>query len=133
MSGIVDDEKAVYIAKRLVSSDLFSGYGIRTMSSGSSGFNPMSYHCGSVWPHDNSMCLLGLGTLGFKDEADAVMTGLLEAAASFDYSRLPELFCGYDNKKGFAVPYPVACSPQSWAAGHSNCFSQAMLGVVPNA
>ncbi|RCW50409.1 amylo-alpha-1,6-glucosidase [Paenibacillus prosopidis] len=133
MSGILDEEKAVKVSNRLVSSDLFSGYGIRTMSSGSSGFNPMSYHCGSVWPHDNSMCLLGLSSLGFKDAANTVITGLMEASACFEYSRLPELFCGYDNVRGFAIPYPVSCSPQAWAAGTPIAFLQVMLGLIPDA
>ncbi|TFE22869.1 amylo-alpha-1,6-glucosidase [Cohnella luojiensis] len=133
MSGIVEEAKAAEVAKRLVSSDMFSGYGIRTMSSESAGFNPMSYHDGSVWPHDNSICLMGLGALGFKEEASIIMSGMLKAAKGFEYSRLPELFCGYDISRGSPVPYPVACSPQAWAAGTPIVFLQVMLGIVPDA
>lgn len=130
MSGMLKGIKAEQVAKRLVADDMFSGYGIRTMSTQSSGYNPMSYHDGSVWPHDNALCLLGLGRLDFKDEACTIMSGLLEASESFEYHRLPELFCGYERLRGYAVPYPVACSPQAWAAGTPLVFLQTMLGIT---
>ncbi|WP_139489776.1 amylo-alpha-1,6-glucosidase [Brevibacillus dissolubilis] len=133
MSGIMSDERAAKVAKRLVAPDLFSGYGIRTMSTESSGYNPMSYHDGSVWPHDNSLCMLGLAKLGFGDEAGTVISGLLQAARGFEYYRLPELFCGYDDSLGAPVAYPVACSPQAWAAGTPLVFLQVMLGITPDA
>ncbi|WP_424768473.1 glycogen debranching N-terminal domain-containing protein [Paenibacillus sp. sgz302251] len=133
MSGIASPERASAVAKRLVAPDMFGGYGIRTMSTEAAGYNPMSYHDGSVWPHDNSVCLLGLSYLGFQEEAITVMQGLLNAAAKFEYYRLPELFCGYDDSLGAPVPYPVACSPQAWAAGTPLTFVQALLGLQPNA
>lgn len=133
MSGILDHENAKHIANRLLSPDMFSGFGIRTMSTQSTGYNPMSYHDGSVWPHDNSMILLGFVTMGFKEEASTIIEGLLKAASGFEYYRLPELFCGYDDTIGYPVPYPVACSPQAWAAGSAIVFLQSILGLQPDA
>ncbi|RJX41260.1 amylo-alpha-1,6-glucosidase [Paenibacillus pinisoli] len=132
MSGIASPDRAKAVAERLVAPDLFGGYGIRTMSTESAGYNPMSYHDGSVWPHDNSLCLLGLSCSGYTEEAAMVMQGLLAAAEKFEYYRLPELFCGYDDSLGFPVPYPVACSPQAWAAGTPLTFVQALLGIQPD-
>ncbi|MGG4145828.1 amylo-alpha-1,6-glucosidase [Paenibacillus algorifonticola] len=133
MSGISSPERAEAVARRLVAADMFSGYGIRTMSTGAAGYNPMSYHDGSVWPHDNAMSVIGLSQSGFSNEAIAVMNGLLRASEQFEYARLPELFCGYEDSLGYPVQYPVACSPQAWAAGTSLTFVQAMLGIVPDA
>ncbi|GGD80546.1 amylo-alpha-1,6-glucosidase [Paenibacillus nasutitermitis] len=133
MSGIASSERAQAVAKRLVAPDMFSGYGIRTMSTDAAGYNPMSYHDGSIWPHDNSLTVIGMSQNGFQEEALTVMEGLLKASGAFEYARLPELFCGYDESLGQPVPYPVACSPQAWAAGTSLTFVQAMLGIVPNA
>ncbi|RKP48820.1 amylo-alpha-1,6-glucosidase [Cohnella endophytica] len=133
MSGLVDSDRARIVAQRLVAPDMFSGYGIRTMSSESTGYNPMSYHDGSIWPHDNSLAFLGMSQMGFKDEAATVINGLLKAAERFEYNRLPELYCGYDVSVGYPVSYPVACSPQAWAAGTSVLMVQAMLGLLPDA
>jgi len=133
MSGILPADKARLVADRLVAPDLFSGYGIRTMSTGSTGYNPMSYHDGSVWPHDNSLALLGMSRSGLVDAARIVAGGLIKAAGQFEYARLPELFCGYDDSLGYPVSYPVACSPQAWAAGTSVALMQAMLGLAPDA
>ncbi|MEJ9217956.1 amylo-alpha-1,6-glucosidase [Paenibacillus glucanolyticus] len=133
MSGLPEESRAKAQSKRMLRSDMFNGYGIRTMSTDSTGYYPMSYHNGSVWPHDNAMILLGLGKQGFKDEAGKVISGLLQASAHFEYQRLPELFCGHDAKLGYPVPYPTTCSPQAWAAGTSIAFLQAMLGLYPNA
>lgn len=133
MSGLPEERRAKSQSERMLRSDMFNGYGIRTMSTDSTGYYPMSYHNGSVWPHDNAMILLGLGKQGFKDEADRVISGLLQASAHFEYRRLPELFCGHDAKLGHPVPYPTTCSPQAWAAGTSIVFLQAMLGLYPNA
>lgn len=132
MSGMIAEERAKLVAQRLVQADMFSGYGIRTMSSQSAGYNPMSYHDGSIWPHDNSLTILGLSQLGFHEEAGKVIQGLLQAAEKFEYYRLPELFCGYDHSLGSPVPYPVACSPQAWAAGTPLTFVRAMLGISPD-
>ncbi|MFC5404503.1 glycogen debranching N-terminal domain-containing protein [Cohnella soli] len=133
MSGILAPERAEEVASRLVAPDMFSGYGIRTMSTESTGYNPMSYHDGSIWPHDNSLTLLGMSRMGLKAEAATVISGLLRAASRFEYNRLPELFCGYDESVGYPVSYPVACSPQAWAAGTSVSIVQALLGLRPEA
>ncbi|MDQ6422054.1 amylo-alpha-1,6-glucosidase [Paenibacillus sp. LHD-117] len=133
MSGIASPERAAAVARRLVAPDMFSGYGIRTMSANASGYNPMSYHDGSIWPHDNSLSLLGLSQSGFIEEALSVIQGLLAAAEKFEYYRLPELFCGYDSALRSPVPYPVACSPQAWAAGTPLVFIQTLLGLRPDA
>lgn len=132
MTGLPDDARARKVARRLVASDMFGGFGIRTMSERSSGYNPMSYHNGSVWPHDNSMSLIGMSRLGLTEEAAIVVGGLLRAAEHFEYARLPELFCGFPDSLGRPVPYPVACSPQAWAAGTPLVFLQVMLGIRPN-
>jgi glycogen debranching enzyme len=132
-SGIVDAPKAVHVARRLVAPDLFSGWGIRTLSTDETTYSPMSYHNGSVWPHDNSLCVLGLKRYGYDREANIVATGLLEAAVHFASFRLPELFCGYSREEGIPVAYPVACAPQAWAAATPIALVQGMLGLSPDA
>lgn len=129
-SGLFAPERAAAVAKRLTAPDLFGGYGIRTMAEGQTGYNPMSYHDGSVWPHDNSMCLMGLAAGGFSEQSGTVIEGLLAAAAHFENARLPELFCGYGRERGRPVRYPVACSPQAWAAGTPLVMLTAMLGLA---
>jgi glycogen debranching enzyme len=133
MTGIVDGPRAAALVGSLTGPEMFSGYGIRTMGSRSTGYNPMSYHNGSVWPHDNAICLLGMSRTGFLAEAGKVMDGLLAAAEQFEYCRLPELFCGYGRETGPVIPYPVACSPQAWAAGTAAMMLQVMLGIEPDA
>jgi len=133
MSGIIPEHRIEQVVNVLCSDKMFSGYGIRTMGEGEAGYNPMSYHDGSIWPHDNSMILLGLAKTKQKDAAKKVMMGLIEAAKHFEYDRLPELFCGYDKSKGKPIKYPVACSPQAWAAGTPLIFIQSLLGLFPNA
>lgn len=115
-SGIVDDDKAALTAERLCGPEMFTGWGIRTLASSMARYNPVSYHNGSVWPHDSSICAAGLARYGFVDEANAVTRGLFEAAEAFG-GRLPELFCGFD-RAAFPVPvsYPSGCSPQAWAS-----------------
>ncbi|MBT8163655.1 MULTISPECIES: glycogen debranching N-terminal domain-containing protein [Arthrobacter] len=114
--GIVDEDKVPKVVERLMSPEMFSGWGVRTLASDMGAYNPASYHNGSVWPHDNAVIVAGLIRYGFVTEAQQIAVALLEAA---DYSdgRLPELFCGFDRER-FAqpVPYPTACSPQAWAA-----------------
>ncbi|MFD0696278.1 glycogen debranching N-terminal domain-containing protein [Paenibacillus sp. GCM10027628] len=132
MSGMLKPERAQSVVRRLVAADMFSGYGIRTMSTESSGYNPMSYHDGSIWPHDNSLVMLGMSRCGYKAETLQVIEGLMKASESFEYHRLPELYCGYDESVGEPVPYPVACSPQAWAAGTPLVFLQAILGIEPD-
>lgn len=132
LSGMLDSDKAKSVSDMLVSDKMYSGYGIRTMGEGEAGYNPMSYHNGSVWPHDNSVIILGMSKTNNQEQAAKAMEGLIRSADSFEYDRLPELFCGYE-ANGKAVKYPVACSPQAWAAGTPLVFVQAMLGLFPNA
>lgn len=114
--GIVDNEKAPLVAARLMSPEMFSGWGVRTLASNMGAYNPVSYHNGSVWPHDNAIIAAGLIRYGFVAEAQRIATALLEAA-EYSGGRLPELFCGFSrNQVGKPVPYPTACSPQAWAA-----------------
>ncbi|UZX01526.1 amylo-alpha-1,6-glucosidase [Arthrobacter sp. CDRTa11] len=115
-TGLVDEDKAPQVVERLMSPEMFSGWGIRTLASDMGAYNPASYHNGSVWPHDNAVIHAGLVRYGFVAEAQRISTALLEAA-EFSGGRLPELFCGFSRDQ-FAepVPYPTACSPQAWAA-----------------
>jgi glycogen debranching enzyme len=131
-SNMLKAEKATAVINMMTSEKLFSGYGIRTMGENEAGYNPMSYHDGSIWPHDNSMVLLGMSKLGHQTDANTVINGLIKAAHCFEYDRLPELFCGYSDNLGKPVKYPVACSPQAWAAGTPLVFIQTMLGLFPN-
>ncbi len=129
-SGIARPEHAVRIARTLTDEANFSGWGIRTIASTERGFNPMSYHNGSVWPHDNSIVAAGFALYGLKEAAVKVLTGLFDAALFFEMHRLPELFCGFPRRPGEApTHYPVACSPQAWAAGAVFLCLQACLGL----
>ena len=114
--GLVDEDKAPLVAERLMSPEMFSGWGVRTLASDMGAYNPASYHNGSVWPHDNAIIAAGLLRYGFVAEAQRIATALFEAA-EFSDGRLPELFCGF-SRQNFPepVPYPTACSPQAWAA-----------------
>jgi glycogen debranching enzyme len=116
-SGIAYPERAGKVAARLLKPDSFSGWGIRTLASGQARFNPMSYHNGSVWPHDNAMIGMGFANYGLKEEARRLLAAVYDAITHHDNLRLPELFCGFNRKAHRApTPYPVACSPQAWAA-----------------
>jgi glycogen debranching enzyme len=115
-NGIVDADKAPLVVRRLMSPEMFSGWGIRTLATDMGAYNPASYHNGSVWPHDNAMIVTGLMRYGFVKEAQQVAMALIEAA-EFTEHRLPELFCGFDRSEfPEPVPYPTSCSPQAWAA-----------------
>ncbi|GAA4234058.1 glycogen debranching enzyme [Streptosporangium album] len=115
-TGIVEKDRAASVAEHLLSPEMFTGYGVRTLSAGMGAYNPMSYHNGSVWPHDNSIVVAGLIRYGFAEEAQRIAYGLLDAAEAFG-TRLPELFCGFDRAQfPMPVPYPTSCSPQAWAA-----------------
>ncbi|HEX6231345.1 MAG TPA: amylo-alpha-1,6-glucosidase [Actinomycetota bacterium] len=132
--GIVDEEKAAVLAKRLLSPDMFSGWGIRTMSKAAAAYNPMSYHNGSVWPHDNALIAAGMKRYGFARSTNRVATALFDAAVQADYLRLPELFCGFTRRTpNRPVSYPIACSPQAWAAGSPYLMLQAILGISARA
>jgi glycogen debranching enzyme len=132
--GIFDPEKASSVAERLQAPDMFNGWGIRTLSSLSPAYNPMGYHVGSVWHHDNSLITMGLRSLGLVDPALEIAQGLLDMTLEQPYQRPPELFCGYARSPGGrAVRYPVACSPQAWASGTIFQLLQMMGNLVPNA
>jgi len=132
--GIASQERARSVADRLLGPDLFSGWGIRTLSSKMAGFNPIGYHLGSIWPHDNAICAAGMWRYGFRNEAARVAGVMVEATQFFRDARLPELFCGFDRADSpYPVPYPVACSPQAWAAGSIFQLLGAMLGMQPDA
>ena len=131
-SGIVPEEKARSLADRLMGDELFNGWGIRTMAAGEGGYDPNSYHNGSVWPHDNALIAEGLRRYGFRDEANRVATALIEAAAHFDY-RLPEVFGGHSREEGHGpVEQEISCSPQAWAAGSVPLLVRTMLGLEPD-
>jgi len=115
-TGIVLPERADAVIDRMLQPDMFTGFGIRTLSSASGAFNPASYHNGSVWPHDTALIAAGMAAYGRRDAAARVVEGLLDALEAFD-GRLPELFCGFSrDEKAAPVPYPTSCSPQAWAA-----------------
>jgi glycogen debranching enzyme len=129
-SDIVDSAKADHLARRLLQPDMFSGWGIRTMSKAATAYNPMSYHNGSVWPHDNALIAAGLKRYGYVKGTNRVVTAIFDAAIYADYMRLPELFCGFTRRTpNQPVAYPVACSPQAWAAGAPLLMLQAILGI----
>ncbi|MGH9243425.1 MAG: amylo-alpha-1,6-glucosidase [Acidimicrobiales bacterium] len=130
-TGILDQDKAERVAERLVSPALFSGWGIRTLATSMTGYNPVGYHTGSVWPHDTAICAAGLMRYGFVDEAHAVVLGLLDAAATFG-GRLPELFAGFDRSGlDFVVSFPSSCSPQAWAAASPLLMVRTLLRLEP--
>ncbi len=132
--GIVDDDKAALVAERLMAADMFSGWGIRTLSGSSPAYNPMSYHNGSVWPHDNAIAAAGLKRYGFDAATDRIAAGLFNVASGARDFRLPELFCGFQRDGSRAiVAYPVACIPQAWAATAPFMLLQAMLGISAHA
>jgi glycogen debranching enzyme len=133
-SGIIARDQAPVVAERLLSNDMFSGWGIRTLSTTSPRFNPIGYHLGTVWPHDNAIAAMGLKKYGFEEELNEVATALFDAAITFPYYRLPELFGGEARSAHHApVPYPVACRPQAWAAGALPMILHAILGLCPQA
>jgi glycogen debranching enzyme len=132
-SGIVDDDKADAVVRHLMGDALFSGWGVRTMAVGEGGYNPIRYHNGTVWPHDNSLIALGLHRYGYRAETARIAKAILEAATYFDY-RLPEVFAGYPREQTrFPVEYPTASSPQAWATGTPFVFIRTMLGLEPSA
>ena len=132
--GIVDAEKAAAVAERLLAPDMFSGWGVRTLSSECPAYNPMSYHNGSVWPHDNAIVAAGLKRYGHLEEVLRIATCLFEVAADARDARLPELYCGFvRSEQAAVVAYPVACIPQAWAAAAPFLVLQAMLGISANA
>jgi glycogen debranching enzyme len=133
-AGIASREHAARTAETLLSIDSFSGWGIRTVSSNEIRYNPMSYHNGSVWPHDNALIASGMGRYDLKPQAARVLTGLFDSSLFVDLNRLPELYCGFERRVGKAPTlYPVACAPQAWAAGAVFMLLQACLGLSVDA
>jgi glycogen debranching enzyme len=130
--GLPSPEHARRTAARLLAGDMFSGYGVRTLSAAHRRYNPLSYQRGSVWPHDNALIAAGLARYGLRAEAARVLEGVLAAAASFDQSRLPELFCGLARSDGPPVPYEKANVPQAWAAAAPILAAQVFLGLQPD-
>ena len=130
-SGIVDKSKAKAIARHLLGTRLFSGWGVRTLAEGEGRYNPIGYHVGTVWPFDNSFIAWGLRRYGFADEAAEIASGIFDAAEFFD-GRLPEAFGGYPRPQTkYPVQYPTACSPQAWSTGTPLLLLRTMLGLEP--
>jgi glycogen debranching enzyme len=129
-TGIVSPDRAARLADGLLRPQFFSGWGVRTLSALERRYNPMSYHNGSIWPHDNALIVLGLARNGFKRAAGQIFAGLCAAASYMELRRLPELFCGFQRRRGRGPTlYPVACSPQAWASGAPFLMLQACLGL----
>jgi glycogen debranching enzyme len=129
-SGIASPEHARRVAALLLTPRFQCGWGIRTLAAGEPRYNPMSYHNGTVWPHDNAIIAAGLARYGYKEEALNILTSLFEASHMLDLHRLPELFCGFERLAGLGPTlYPVACSPQAWAAGAVFQLLESCLGV----
>ena len=129
-TGLLNREQAEALIQRLMNEDMFTGWGVRTLSSSEQRYNPMSYHNGSVWPHDNALVAAGLARFKKSQDAIRILDGLLQTAGHFKTGSLPELFCGFprDERLG-PVPYPVACHPQAWSAAAIFMIVQVMLGI----
>jgi glycogen debranching enzyme len=131
LTGIVPAQRAALLARELMTGEFFSGWGIRTIAADQPRYNPMSYHNGSIWPHDNALIARGLADHGYKEEAARIFEGLFAASISIDLRRLPELFCGFPRRRGQGPTfYPVACSPQAWAAATPLSLLQSCLGIT---
>jgi glycogen debranching enzyme len=129
-TGIVRSERAKEVAEGLMQPHFFSGWGIRTVANAEARYNPMSYHNGSVWPHDNALIALGFARYGLKSAVNRVFKGMFDAASYMDLRRLPELFCGFRRGRGQGPTlYPVACAPQAWASATPFALLQASLGL----
>jgi len=129
-TGIADRSRAGAVARTLMEPEGFSGWGVRTLSTNEVRYNPMSYHNGSVWPHDNALIAAGFARYGLREEALAVLTGMFEASVFLDLHRLPELFCGFARQPGEGpILYPVACHPQAWASACVLLLLQSVLGL----
>ncbi len=129
-TGIVPPARAARLVELLLSERFFSGFGIRTVAAGEARYNPMSYHNGSIWPHDNALIALGFARSGYQQAAVRVLEAVLDAASYMDLRRLPELYCGFRRRPRLGPTlYPVACAPQAWAAGAVLLLIQAALGL----
>ena len=133
-SGVIDETRAPVVGKRMLADDMFSGWGIRTLSARERRYNPMSYHNGSVWPHDNALAAAGFRRYHMPAGVIAVATALFEASRHFEHARIPELFCGFPRQSDYGpISYPVACAPQAWAAGTVFQLVTALLGMEADA
>jgi glycogen debranching enzyme len=130
LTGIATPERASQVARTLLDAPSFCGWGIRTLASCEARYNPMSYHNGSVWPHDNALVAAGLARYGMRAEAARIFEGLFAASTYIDLRRLPELFCGFPRQRSHGPTfYPVACAPQAWAAAAPLSLLQSCLGL----
>lgn len=128
--GIAAPDRALRVARKLMTKELFSGWGVRTVGSAEARYNPMSYHNGSVWPHDNALIALGLARYAHVDEVLRILTAMFEASKHMELRRLPELFCGFPRRQGRGpTSYPVACNPQAWAGATPFAMLSAVLGL----
>jgi glycogen debranching enzyme len=129
-ANLLDGDRAAAVGERLMSDDMFSGWGVRTLSAAERRYNPMSYHNGSVWPHDNAFAATGLARHGNRPAAQRILQGLFDAAVHLGVRSLPELFCGFPREQRLGpAPYPVACNPQAWSAASIFAILQAILGL----
>ena len=133
-AGAVSEDRASQLAETLRAPSLLTGWGLRTIAAGAARYNPMGYHNGSIWPHDNSLIAAGLSRYGHTEDASRITTTLFDAACEFQHHRLPELWCGFDRREhGRPVAYPSACAPQAWAAGASFLCLASCLGLTVDA
>jgi glycogen debranching enzyme len=133
-TGIASPSRAQIVTRRLMEDDMFTGWGIRTLSGRERLFNPMSYHNGSVWPHDTALAAAGMRAYGLTSPFVSLAGGLFEAVLQFENMRMPELFCGFTRVPGHGpTRYPVACAPQAWAAGVAFQLVASILGLRPHA
>jgi len=133
-TGIADPAQARRVAATLLDDLSFSGWGVRTLSAAERRYNPMAYHNGSVWPHDNALVAAGLGRYGFRAEAARILGALHDCARHLDLHRMPELLCGFKRRVGEGPTlYPVACAPQAWSAGAVFLLLQGCLGLEVDA
>lgn len=130
-SGILDDREAAITAERLLSEELHSGWGVRTLGTREAGYNPLGYHTGTVWPHDNSLIVAGLARYGHREAASTIASAILAAAPDFEH-RLPEVFAGFPRAlTSVPVAFPTASRPQAWAAGAPLLLLTTLLGLCP--
>jgi glycogen debranching enzyme len=129
--GLASPERARRVAARLTDERSFSGWGVRTLAEGEARYNPISYHNGSVWPHDNALIAMGFGRYGLKEPLMQILTGLFDASFFLDLHRLPELFCGFPKRSNTGpTEYPVACLPQAWSSATLFALLGACLGIA---
>ena len=130
MSGIATPAHAERVADTMMAPTMFTGWGIRTIRAGESRYNPMSYHNGSVWPHDTALVAAGLARYGFKDHVERLVSALFDASMNLELYRLPELFCGFERRTGEGpTKYPIACAPQAWASAAAYQMIKSVLGL----